>query len=444
MDPTIDQWWTLWLPVAGACLGIATMLVGLVYMIGSMLMNDRMKGWAKLELSEIIYSAIIIAVIATPSVGLLSVVDNIVQGAIFAGYGYSAAGGGGPMVWIPELDKSEALCGDAIAFDKESMYHGVSGCHMRLGMWYLHSVFKETSDLAYKEYTVYSYTSMLADFAINFEFITEASGFFTFTPWRGFFTLGNTIKSMVFDYAIKIMLITKFQEFMLAFIAKALFPALFVSGAILRTFTFTRKLGGLLLGMSIALYYVFPAFYAFGGLVMLDMKKQVEQQPYYKAICDKISKDACFDPPITNAMYINGTIAVPGGGMNMDTYLKDYNDAEAKGRSGRMAEMNKKDSTSKPNIDLGKQLTDKEKAENMVNAVNATDKWMEELSKKSSFDSGVFIAYKPGGPVDALSRMAFFSVFFSLFGILATIAAIRSLSITFGGDIEIAGLTHLI
>jgi len=439
MDPNLDQWWTLWLPVAGACLGIATMLVGLIYMIGSMLMNDRMKGWAKLELSEIIYSAIIIAVIATPSVGLLGVVDNIVQNAIFAGYP-----GGGPTVWVSEQSRSYSLCGKDIAADEESMYHGIDGCHVRLGMWYMHSVFKETSDLAYKEYVVYGYTSMLADFAINFEFITEASGFFTFTPWRGFFTLGNTIKSMVFDYAIKIMILTKFQEFMLAFIAKALFPALFISGAILRTFTFSRKLGGLLLGMSISLYYIFPAFYAFGGLVMLDMKKQVEVMPSFKAICDKISKDACNDPPITNAMYVNGTIAVPGGGMNLDTYMQDYQKAEQKGVSGRMEEMNKKDSTAKPGLDLGKNLTDAEKKENMGNAVNATDKWMEELSKKSSFDSGVFIAYKSGGPVDALSRMAFFSVFFSLFGILATIAAIRSLSMTFGGDIEIAGLTHLI
>jgi len=35
-------------------------------------------------------------------------------------------------------------------------------------------------------------------------------------------------------------------------------------------------------------------------------------------------------------------------------------------------------------------------------------------------------------------------MFFALFSIIATIASIRSLSTTFGGDIEIAGLTRLI
>ena len=59
-------------------------------------------------------------------------------------------------------------------------------------------------------------------------------------------------------------------------------------------------------------------------------------------------------------------------------------------------------------------------------------------------DRFVTMAYEPGGMIDILSRLTFFSVFFSLFSILGTIAAIRSLSMTFCVDIEIAGLTRLI
>jgi hypothetical protein len=138
----------------------------------------------------------------------------------------------------------------------------------------MRELFDETKDFAFSIYLSYIKTSMLSEATINIEFVFEAAGFFTFTPWRGFFTMGNTIKALVFDWAIKIMMLTKFQEVLLRFIAIGLFQALFVIGAILRTFMFTRRLGGLLLGMAIAFYFVFPAFYAYGALVMIDLKEK--------------------------------------------------------------------------------------------------------------------------------------------------------------------------
>jgi hypothetical protein len=72
------------------------------------------------------------------------------------------------------------------------------------------------------------------------------------------------------------------------------------------------------------------------------------------------------------------------------------------------------------------------------------DSWFGAVSKRSMVDNFMDYAWLPNGPLDVLSRLTFWSVFFSLFGILGTIAGIRSLSITFGGDIEIAGLTRLI
>ena len=71
--------------------------------------------------------------------------------------------------------------------------------------------------------------------------------------------------------------------------------------------------------------------------------------------------------------------------------------------------------------------------------------WFGEISKVAWYDrfwiGGMF---KAGGIVDTLARLAFFSVFFALLGALATIAAIKNLSIMLGGETEIAGLTHLI
>jgi hypothetical protein len=53
-------------------------------------------------------------------------------------------------------------------------------------------------------------------------------------------------------------------------------------------------------------------------------------------------------------------------------------------------------------------------------------------------------SWHPGGEIEVAARLTFFATFFALFGIIGTIAATRSLSATFGGDIELAGLTRLI
>jgi len=440
MASYLELWFDTWITVALIALGISTILVALVYMIGSALMNDRMKGWAKLELFEIIYSGLIIAL----AIGMLGVVDSIVQTAFISNYG-----AGGPSVYVYELDDTVPLCGDAIAQSPDSIFHNIPACHIRLGMWYLNTIFRETSDLAYRTYLVYTYTSMAADFAINFEFQTEMTGFFTFTPWRGFFTMGNTIKSMVFDYAIKIMLLNKFQEIFLAFIAKAAFPGLFVVGVVLRTFSFTRKLGGLLLGLAIALYYIFPSFYAFGGVIVLQLKEQIKGDAQFQAICSKLGEHACNeDPPITNALYVNGTIPMPGGGIDTQKALEEQAKYKEMSQSERMSAMESGESNPLYRngqwVDFGAVTTQQQKEDNMKRAKTTADTFFTDMSKQSKFDAGISQAFLPGGPIDALSRLAFFSVFFSLFGILATIAGIRSLSVTFGGDIEIAGLTHLI
>ncbi len=445
MMTTLDVWYSTWIPLAGAALGLAITLSALVYMLGTALMNDKMKGWAKMELVEAFYSAVIIALIATPGLGALMLVDSAVQGGLFLNQA-------SPTVFIAERGISLPLCGDAIASDPSSIYYDVTACHMRLGIWYLHTLFQEEQSLAYKDYLTYIYTSTLADFTINYEFITQAAGMFSITPWRGFFTTGNTIRSMVFDYLIKLMIVTKFQEVLLSFTATALFPALFVSGAVLRTFTFSRRLGGLLLAMSLALYYVFPAFYALGGLLVYQIKVQMAGDPSFTAICGQLGANACKDPPITNFMYVTGQIPLPGSNLSTDDAQAAYNTLQGQtmeqrlktdenGSGGYMA-LNSQNGN--PAADFAQIQTLANRDQAMKDASNKTNSWFNLVTSSSKLDTSIFSAYMAGGPVDALARLAFFSTFFALFGILATIATIRSISATLGGDLEIAGLTHLI
>jgi len=460
--------WSGWIVLAGAALGLATMLSAIVYMLSELLQNDKMKGWAKIELSEVFYSAVIISL----AIFGLPLIDSVVQGSL----GVSNAGGGGggtlgcagstTSAWIPTIDYGTAsgskhyqcldICGPAIASDPNSVYNGVESCHMRLGIWYMREIFDEAKSFAFDIYTEYIYKSMAQDFTINIEFLFEKAGFFTFTPWRGFFTIPNKIRELVFDWAIKLMMLTKFQEVMLKFIAVALFPALFVAGAVLRTFTFTRRLGGLLLAMAIALYFIFPAFYAFGALIMLNIKNDpaISSEWLHNRTINPLGAEAP-DPPIANTMYTSGNISMIGGGktgydvQEAKDSLRYYEglDSETYARymeSGKDSYGN----SMLPQFDLTSNAydtaSDDEKDAAYARAYDEGKTWKEAEDKKNKIDKLNSFAWLPNGPIDTLSRITFWSVFFSLFSVIGTIAGIRSLSNTFGGDIEIAGLTRLI
>jgi hypothetical protein len=471
----ILELWQSWLWFAGIALGLATVLAALVYMLAELLQNDRMKGWAKMELTEVVYSAIIISMALTG----LPLIDAVVQGSL----GVSNTGqttGGTPgcagsvtSAWIPTTDygsfsttqRYECLdiCGEAIAADERSIYHGIESCHIRLGIWYLREIFDESKTFAFDIYLSYIKTSMIAEFTINIEFLFEKAGFFTFTPWKGFYTMGNKVKELVFDWTIKLMMVTKFQEVLIRFIATALFPALFVIGAMLRAFTFTRRLGGLLLGMGIALYFVFPAFYAFGALIMLDLKNDPTIQHAWLTNADANPQGAANpDPPIADVMYIRGDIPVPGGsggystdevrdrlqyyeGLDSEQYYQ-YMEQGRDSSGGGLLPMT--DGTAGTMTDLTSRQYDSATAqqqnESLATARAAADTWFGNVSRESKIDKFVQLAWEPNGPLDTIGRLTFWSVFFSLFSVIGTIAAIRSLSITFGGDIEIAGLTRLI
>jgi len=472
----IDMWQS-WLWFAGAALGIATILSAVVYMLSEMLQNDKMKTWAKMELTEVVYSAIIISM----AIVTLPLIDGVVQG----GLGVSNSGGtGGGMpgcsgtatsAWIKVADYGTFshtvqppqcldICGEAIAFNNLSVYHGVESCHLRLGIWYMREIFDEAKNFAFDIYLSYIKTSMIAEFTINIEFLFEKAGFFTFTPWKGFFTMGNKIKELVFDWTIKLMMLTKFQEVMLRFIATALFPGLFVSGAVLRTFTFTRKLGGLLLAMAIALYWIYPSFYAFGALIMLDLKNDPAIQGAWISNTEANPQGTLNpDPPIANTMYIRDTIPMPGGGIGNYTTDEvrqrlsayegmsstDYFDYMEQGRTANGEALTPlTDPTTGRMTDLSSRqystATEGEVNASLARSKEEVDNWYGSVSRENKLDKFINFAWEPNGPVDTLARLTFWSIFFSLFSIIGTIAAIRSLSTTFGGDIEIAGLTRLI
>ncbi len=446
---TVLELFEQWLWVAGAAFSIMTAFVALIYALGSMLLNEKMKTWAKMELVELFYSGIIIAVVVTA----VPVIDGVVQGALEVS---NVGGTGTTTVYLRDAEaglNTETrvdICevGGAIDSVHYSVYRDLYSCHIRLATYYLRTIFNEGRSFAYTVYRSYMLTSILAELSINVETAFEQSGFFTWTPWRGFFTMGNVIKELTFDWSMKIMQLAKFQELMIRFIATALFPTLLIVGSILRTFTFTRRLGGLLLALGITLYFIFPAFYAFGGLVIINLKYQA--QAAWAASPANVG--GTHDPPIIDTLYATGDIKMIGGDISheeMQDELQRYETITPE----EYADYVETEGFA-PAIDLSSNefdsMSETEKQVAFDESQEGLENWFGGISKQNMMDKFITatgaepVYWGSNGFLEVLARLAFFSMFFALFGIIGTIAAIRSLSVTFGGDMEIAGLTRLI
>ena len=468
MESILYSMFENWSLLATMALMLATGLVALVYMFGSLLMNESMKTWAKMELVEIFYSAVLI-ILAIPA---LVVIDGVVQGAL----GVTSTGvGGQTLTYVYLKDYSKAgvstipttlvdLCNvNQVGVHPLSVYNDIPACHMRLGIYYLRVIFDETKDLAFNIYLSYIKTSMLADATITLELVFEMAGMISLNPWKGFYAMGNLVKGQVFDYMVKLMLVTKFQEVLLIFISTAVFPSLFVLGVLLRSFTFTRRLGGLLIAIALTLYFIFPMFYAFGGLLTIHIKNNARSAGFcgVNTLCD---------PPLSNNMYINGTYEMPDGSQ-FDLKKAKADLQKLEGLTDKeLSELMEKGQLSSlgggpgvravPGFDMANPLlTDDQKKAAYEESQKKVQGWFGKVGMEETWD--YFIsnptsksrttayldnspAYGTGGVIDIVARLTFYSLFFSLFGILACIAVIRSISVTLGGDIEIAGLTRLI
>ncbi len=449
MVDSLNTIYASWSFVAVLLVVISTALVGIVYMLGNLLVNDKMKLWAKLELFEIFYSLILLGAV----LGWITMFDTVAYGVLHEP-GSPLTIGYFPNAANPDTYVEHDICSfppgtydsnnDPLALNSLSPYADIPHCHIRLAIYYLSTIFQETSNMGFKIYQSYMVTSTLADFAINIEFVTDKAGFFTMTPWRGFFTMGNAMKTVGFDFAMKLMTLTMFQEVFISFISKALFPYLFIVGLVLRTFAFTRKLGGLLMAIALALFYIFPMFYVFGAVLVTSIQHK--------------SYTGHGLPAIADYLYIKGTVPLLTGDYNLTKSQQEYYalvaKEDAKTTRDNVANGKLSDGTDSPltSTDLslpkdtaalnarGAQIDDaalKALADHGTTFTGA-------LGKKQFKDNFVAISLEDGGVMDTIARLTFFSVFFSFFGVLATIAAIRSLSITLGGDTEIAGLTHLI
>lgn len=426
-----------YLAVAGMAFGIAISLASLVYLVGSFLLNDKIKLWAKMELYEIFFSAVIIVLIFM----LVSVATDITNLALNIGAGGTSVTSA--YIKIPTAsgytEEYVDLCSDRPIFG----YENIGACHLRLAIYYFRTLYDEGRVFGYNILRTYSWTSFFSELSVTIQIITEKMGMVMWAPWRGLFVMRNQALEFSFTWITLLMGLNKFQEIFLKFFAVATFPALVVLGGLLRTFTFTRRLGGLLLGIAIAIYFIYSAIYALGGLLIIEIKNEARGAWLANNDANPYGSN---DPPIINTLFIRKGDSITVGGVGI---LGSYDDVEKEmlrldwqkeyDEQAREGELRKNVA---PPMDLGQKIGDNEK-EGLLEKISSF------IKNLFSFLSGRnFLldrtTWNDGGHIEVTARFTFFSILFSLFAIFGTIASIRSLTMTLGGDIELAGLTRLI
>ncbi|MBN2478437.1 hypothetical protein JXB01_04060, partial [Candidatus Micrarchaeota archaeon] len=234
-------------------------------------------------------------------------------------------------------------------------------------------------------------------------------------------------KNAAFEFFLRVAIIIKFQEVLIHLIKDLFLSLLLPIGIALRSFYFTRRLGGLLMGVSLAMYFILPVSYVYAG--------------------------AIYDHLGGTGKLVYEVSDITAGQMNP---YKDFGSNTSIPGVKNLSEV-KEEFEGNPQEKLSEALGSLDLCKAFGGASEAYKEDKGFLSGIWDSLTGMFdmISYgldvglmdldlDEGETIDILGRTVFFSLFFSFFGLMATIAATRGLSAAFGGDLEIAGLTHLI
>ncbi len=429
IDVVMGNLWDEWGFIAFVAILLATAFASLVYMLGHFLGSERMIAFGKMEIAESLYSAILIvlvlAILATATDAAATLIKSVYPG-----------GPGGPAGHI---------CGDTFNYYFND-FNGQFPCHMRMARYYLDTLYAEGKIFNYELLSIHMWYSFFQNIGISSDFHEHTSGSVSFSPLGSALSLPSSIYSYMFEFGMKSMVIIRFQQFFLNFVNYSIYPVFVILGLILRTFPFSRRLGGLLMAIGISLFFIFPMFYVMGAIIFKNIAMNSD---YYDSSASdnpnermpEVITSLDFNPEefYDKIGFINEdeTLTQPGEipGSNPEDITTDYLMEELYPATANYCQ------TTDYGVEEGGELL----ADWGILFLYSADFITPFIPGDSGYeDEYIDGLIGPGGVIDATARLVFFSMFFTLLSVFSTIGAIRSLSPLLGGDIELAGLTHLI
>ncbi|NYZ78994.1 hypothetical protein H0N99_02500 [Candidatus Micrarchaeota archaeon] len=384
--------WTIWQVVAVGAAVLSILFASLAYLLAHLFRLKEIEVWSKEEVYQALASAFIIAVAVVVVTAIVNFSCSLTDGCPPGGDHISVA------INIMDNMKNKSV----------EQTQEIFGLAMRVGL--IKSMGK------YYDFSIGpgSETCLLG-------YCPTAFGF-RWDMWAG----GSVISDSL-DYAFSILLplVSSFfaQLWMLRFIQATLFPSLLALGIILRTFFFTRKVGGLLIAIALGLYTIYPLMYIMLGSYMdFNVRKLYypsnDPTHWYAPIS---CAGGGFMPggADSNAPYCISFLGmmsyiIPG----LPTAVGNFGAADFMFKNGCVA--------ADPNVCPGSSCPSTPGFCSPAPDVYA--------GMRSQYD----------GVLPTIGYLMVPAVFIPLIILLVTISFIRTLSPMLGGDVEIAGLTRIL
>ena len=392
-----DSIWTGW--GWSGLAGIAFVLMGAVlalgYMAATLLNDEAMRAWVRKEAAQVFYSGLIliftIALIGSLDYWLKTV--SLVGAPAWQGYVNNA------VCCTPGTG-----CLSLIGKNRP--------CHIALSLDYLQMMYETAKLNSISALMHYWFYAFFANLHVNasLDLLVWKPGF-SFAPFA-FLSMNSDYYMIIFDMTAKTMIFTRAQQYFIDMFQYAFFPVLLSMGLILRILHFTRKLGGLLVALSLAFYIVLPMFYVLSSAIMFGFMggwTTAGPQPFGNTFdqstttlpmqpnpVDFADKQSAFSSRI-DAMNVCGP-SDPSYAQQQDNAIADL-----QGKWG------------------------------MISGTG----WRDKFSSQGDY-------FAPDGPAGVLGFLMVFTLVIPFLALMTSLAAFKVLSPIIGGDVEISILSRLI
>ena len=389
-----------WSDLVGLALFIVVLLLSLGYMVAVFMRDERLKAWVGRELGQVFFSAVIIVV----AVLLVGSLDSWLRVLSLAG----------SQEWQDYVNYGVCCVpGNACVLPQASNVRG-RACHIEVANDYLQILYETTRYSASSYLNNYGWYAFLSRISVSTTIVMKFMAGLSFSPFAGL-EMTAEFFSLLFDLAIKTMMLLRAQQMFLDFLWYPFFPVMISMGLVLRIFYFTRKLGGMLIAISLALYVVFPMFYVLSNAILWGFMAH----------------------PVANSWehfgntYASGEALPASGGQQLAPQQR------AKGVFSQPA----------VKIDICNGSTQGEKDTMQAAMDGVGNKWDfyeggKWYSQALSFATGK--AFEPDGPIARLALVMIFTLFIPFLSLMTSLAAFKVLSPMLGGDVEISLLSRLI
>ena len=395
MDPlTFQPLWQAWAPIAGLVVFVSLLVIMLVYLIGKMLGNEAMSGWARSEIYQAFVSAAMIGLVVSVLVIFNSFVLVLLGDAQFncnqsiCAYEEIRFSANADKGTFDNIERARVNCGED------------TPCQISIAKSRLNTMYDLVRYWTAGKVEKYGLISILSSLEIGYKKIFKVS------PFAVAEYLKETYNIM-FEFTTTMLILLKSQVILLTIIEKTLFGLFLVGGIALRSIGIMRKLGGLLIAMALGAYFFYPMIVILATLVISPTAGQMplvfDDFSYFTAA-----------PVQPAASPYDVSIGISGSATTVSGI------APVQPAEGTAAEV----SPSYSNL--------------LTSDVKIGDK------SYSPVVYHMFNVIEPNGFIDNVAFLSVWVLAITVIVIYSTVTFIKELSPYFGGDTDIAGLAKLI